>query len=153
MTEIQTCVVRPGTPEVAICARWRVETFSVLARSVEQEQRALDAFAADPTSQVALIARHRGVPVGTCLLVPSEIEPNHSVTPWLAGLFVVLAHRRCGAGAVLVRAVEEQARARGFARIFLYTTSAAGFYQRLGWKLEERTGWKGFDTAFMSRAL
>ena len=152
MTEIQTCVVRPGTPEVAICARWRVEAFSVLGRSVEQEQRALDIFAADPTRQVVLIARQSGVPVGTCLLVPSEIEPNHCVSPWLAGLFVVPAHRRYGAGAVLVRAIEEQARARGFARIFLYTTSAAGFYQRLGWTLEERTDWRGFDTAFMSRA-
>jgi len=153
MTEIVTCAVRPDTPEIAICARWRAEAFSVLDANFEQELRTLEAFVADQTRQVALIAKHGSVPVGTCLLVPSEIEPNHQVSPWLAGLFVAPAHRRCGAGAVLVRAIEEQARDRGFERIFLYTTGAAGFYQRLGWELVERTAWKGFDTAFMSRAL
>jgi len=153
MSEIETFIVNPGTPEIAVCARWRAETFSVLEASVEQEQRTLEAFAANQTRQVALIAKRGTVPVGTCLLVPSEIEPNHPVTPWLAGLFVTPEHRRLGAGAVLVRAIEEQARLRGFARIFLYTISAAGFYERLGWDLIERTDWKGFDTAFMGRAL
>ena len=152
MNEIETYVVMPGSPEVALCARWRVAAFSVLEISVAQEQRALDAFAADP-AQVALIAKRGSVPVGTCLLVLSEIDPNHDVAPWLAGLFVAPEHRRCGAGAVLVRAIEQQARQRGFERMFLYTTSAAGFYQRLGWHLVEQTDWKGFDTAFMSRAL
>ncbi|WFU44098.1 GNAT family N-acetyltransferase [Bradyrhizobium sp. CB82] len=62
--------------------------------------------------------------------------------------------RRLGAGAVLVRAIEEHARRRGFARIFLYTISAAPFYQRLGWDLVEHTDWKGFGkTAFMSRTI
>jgi predicted N-acetyltransferase YhbS len=153
MNGIQTFIVNPGTPEVAVCARWRVEAFSVLEGSVEQEQRSLETFAADQTRQVALIARRGTVPVGTCLLVPSEIEPNHQVSPWLAGLFVAPEHRRLGAGVVLVRAIEEQGRRRGFARIFLYTISAEGFYRRLGWELVERTGWKGLDTALMSRAL
>jgi len=31
MTGIQTIVVEPGTPELAICARWRVTAFSVQA--------------------------------------------------------------------------------------------------------------------------
>jgi GNAT superfamily N-acetyltransferase len=63
-------------------------------------------------------------PIGTCLLAESEIEPNHDVSPWLAGLFVVPEHRRKGAGAVLVRAIEDQARQRGFSRLYLYTTVA-----------------------------
>jgi predicted N-acetyltransferase YhbS len=153
MTDIQTFIVNPGTPELAICARWRAEAFSVLDASVEQERRALEKFTADQTRQVALVAKQGGVPVGTCLLVPSEIEPNHPVSPWLAGLFVAPEHRRLGAGAVLVRAIEAQARLRGFGRIFLYTISAAGFYTRLGWDVVEHTAWKGRRTAFMSRAL
>jgi N-acetylglutamate synthase-like GNAT family acetyltransferase len=40
-----------------------------------------------------------------------------------------------GAGAVLVRAIEDQARQRGFTRLCLYTREAAGFYARLGWSL------------------
>ncbi|MCP3465459.1 GNAT family N-acetyltransferase [Bradyrhizobium sp. CCGUVB23] len=154
IAEIETYIVNPDTPEIDICARWRAETFSVLEASVEQERRALNRFAADQTRQVALIAKRGTVPVGTCLLVPSEIAPNHQVSPWLAGLFVAPEHRRHGAGAVLVRAIEAQAHLRGFARIFLYTISAAGFYQRLGWDLVEHTDWKGFGrTAFMSRTI
>jgi predicted N-acetyltransferase YhbS len=154
MAEIETFIVNPGTPEIEVCARWRAGAFSTLEASVEQERRSLETFAADQTRQVALIAKRGTLPVGTCLLVPSEIEPNHQVSPWLAGLFVTPEHRRCGAGAVLVRAIEAHARLRGFERIFLYTISAAGFYLRLGWDFVERTDWKGFGkTAFMSRTL
>src|SRR6516162_518123 len=55
--------------------------------------------------------------------------------------------------AVLVRAIEDQARQRGFSRLYLYTSDAVGFYERLGWELLDRTNWKGFDTALMVRDL
>ncbi|WP_315704047.1 MULTISPECIES: GNAT family N-acetyltransferase [unclassified Bradyrhizobium] len=153
MTDVQTFVVAPGTPELAICARWRANAFSVLEATFEQELRSLELFASDQSHGVALGAKADGELIGTCLLVESEIEPNHDVAPWLAGLFVVPEHRRKGAGAVLVRAIEDQARQRGFPRLHLYTTEAAGFYARLGWSLADRTNWKGRDTAFMVRDL
>ncbi len=153
MTNIETFIVEPGAPELAICARWRASAFSVLEGSFEQELKSLELFASDQSHGVALVAKADGEPIGTCLLVESEIEPNHDVSPWLAGLFVVPEHRRKGAGAVLVRAIEDQARRREFSRLYLYTTAAAGFYARLGWTVIERTNWKGFDTAFMVRDL
>ncbi|WP_168195696.1 GNAT family N-acetyltransferase [Bradyrhizobium sp. NAS80.1] len=100
-----------------------------------------------------MVAKDDDEPIGTCLLVDSEIEPNHDVSPWLAGLFVVPEHRRRGAGAVLVRAIEDQARQRGFSRLHLYTTEAAAYYARLGWSVVDRTNWNGFDTALMVREL
>ena len=151
--DIKTFIVKPRTPELAICARWRADTFSVLDASFEQELRSLELFASDQSKGVALIAKVGHEPVGTCLLVESEIEPNHDVSPWLAGLFVVPEHRRSGAGAVLVRAIEDEARQRGVPRVYLYTTGAAGFYSRLGWAILDRTHWKGFETAFMARDL
>jgi GNAT superfamily N-acetyltransferase len=153
VTNIQTFIVEPGTPELAICARWRASAFSVLQASFEQELRSMELFASDQSHGAALVAKADGEPVGTCLLVESEVEPNHDVSPWLAGLFVVPAHRRKGAGAALVRAIEDQARQRGFSRLYLYTTDAVGFYQRLGWEVLDRTNWKGFDTALMVRDL
>jgi GNAT superfamily N-acetyltransferase len=150
---IQTFIVEPRTPELAICARWRADAFSVLKVSFEQELRSLELFASDQSHGVVLIAKADGEPTGTCLLVESEIEPNHDVSPWLAGLFVVPEHRRKGAGAVLVRAIEDQARRRGFSRLYLYTAEAARFYARLGWTVLDRTTWKGFDTALMVRDL
>ena len=153
MTDIQTFVVEPGTPDVAICARWRVNAFAVLKASFEEELKSLELFASDRSLGVALVAKTKDEPIGTCLLVESEIEPNHDVSPWLAGLFVVPAHRRKGAGAALVRAIEDQARQRGFSRLYLYTTEAAPFYASVGWLLIDRTNWRGFDTAFMARDL
>lgn len=153
MADIQTFIVEPGTPDVAICARWRANAFSVLKASFEEELKSLELFASDQSLGVALVARTGGEPIGTCLLAESEIEPNHDVSPWLAGLFVVPAHRRMGAGAALVHAVELQARLRGFSRLYLYTTAASGYYARLGWSLVDRTNWRGFDTAFMARDL
>jgi GNAT superfamily N-acetyltransferase len=153
MPNIQTFIVEPGTPELAICARWRANAFSVLQASFEQELRSLELFASDRSHGVALMAKADGKPIGTCLLAESEIEPNHDVSPWLAGLFVVPEHRRKGAGTVLVRAIEDQARQRGFSRLYLYTTDAVGFYARLGWLSPDRTNWKGLDTALMVRDL
>jgi GNAT superfamily N-acetyltransferase len=153
MTNIQTFIVEPGSPELAICARWRANAFSVLQASFEQELRSMELFASDQSHGVALVAKADGEPIGTCLLVESEIEPNHDVSPWLAGLFVVPEYRRKGAGAVLVRAIEDQARQRGFSRLYLYTSDAAGFYARLGWSILDRTDWRGLDTALMVRDL
>jgi predicted N-acetyltransferase YhbS len=105
--QVQTFVLEPGTPELAMCARWRASAFSVLEVSFEQELRSIELFASDQNRGVALVAKADGEPVGTCLLVESEIEPNHDVSPWLAGLFVVPEHRQKGAGAALVRATED----------------------------------------------
>src|SRR5580765_1939868 len=100
MTSFQTIVVEPVTPELAICARWRANAFSVLQASFEEELRSLELCASDQTHGAALVAKADGEPIGTCLLVESEIQPKHDVSPWLAGLFVVPEHRRKGAGAV-----------------------------------------------------
>ena len=153
MTSIKTFIVEPRTPELAICARWRASAFSVLKASFEQELRSLELFASDQSHGVALVAKADGEPVGTCLLVESEIEPDHDVSPWLAGLFVVPEYRGKGVGAALVRAIEDQARQRELSRVYLYTTHAVGFYKRLGWKVMDRTNWQGFDTALMDRDL
>ena len=86
----------------------------------------MELFASDQGRRVALVAKADGEPIGTCLLVESEIEPNHDVSPWLAGLFVVPEYRRWGAGAVLVRAIEDQARQRGFAVVPLTPLRLSG---------------------------
>jgi len=54
---------------------------------------------------------------------------------------------------VLVRAIEDQARQRGRRRLYLYTDSAVGYYERLGWTPIDRTDWKGSPTVLMAREL
>src|SRR5947209_11924538 len=110
---IEISVLQPGSAELAACARWRAEAFAVLGADADEERARLERFVADQRRQAALVAKYSGLPVGTCLLVPSEIDPNHELSPWLAGLFVVPEQRRRGAGAALVRAIEQEARQRG----------------------------------------
>lgn len=154
MPRIETLVLHPSSPELFTCARWRVKAFAdVLEKDLEREQKSLEAFTSDQTEQVALVAKLDGVLAGTCLLVRSEREPCHPVSPWLAGLYVTLEYRRQGVGRVLVKAIEDQARQRGRRRLYLYTRSAANYYERLGWSTLGQTDWKGLPTALMMREL
>lgn len=150
MSTVPIIVLASGMAELEVCARWRAETFSVLNASAADELASLQAFVADPTDQAALMAMHDGQPAGTALLARSEIAPVHDVTPWLAGLYVAPAHRRHGVGAALVRAIEDQARQRGHRRLFLYTTDAADYYQRLGWGIVDCARWNGANTVLMA---
>jgi GNAT superfamily N-acetyltransferase len=151
---IETLVLHPNSPDLPSCARWRLEAFAgVLGHSLEAELAALQSFVSDAVEQVALLASVDGAAAGTCLLVRSEIEAQHAVSPWLAGLYVVPAYRRLGVGEQLVRAIEDQARQRGHRSLHLYTTRAADYYARLGWRVIDRVAWKGSVTALMQRRL
>jgi GNAT superfamily N-acetyltransferase len=154
MPQIVTFVLQPSSPEISTCAKWRVEAFGdVLETSVEAEKKSLLAFASDQSAQIALVAKLDSVLAGICLLVRSELEPCHPVSPWLAGLYVAPKHRRRGIGRALVRAIEDQARLRRNRRIYLYTDSAIKYYERLGWNSIDQIDWKGFHTTLMTREL
>ena len=154
MPRIEIFLLGPSSPEISTCAKWRVEAFGdVLGTDVEAEKKSLEAFTSDQRGQATLVAKLDGVLAGTCLLVHSEIKPCHPVSPWLAGLFVAPEHRRQGIGKVLVKSIEDQARQRGNRRLYLYTDSAAQYYERLGWTDVDQVDWRGFSTTLMAREL
>jgi len=154
MPSIEILALEPDAPEIPLCASWRVEAFGdVLENGVPAEENSLRKFIAGGGDQVALVARRNNALAGMCLLVRSEIEPCHPLSPWLAGLYVTPEHRRFGVGRRLVAAIEDEARARGKHRLYLYTDDAIPYYERLGWRAVERVDWKGFPTALMMREL
>jgi GNAT superfamily N-acetyltransferase len=154
LSHVRTFSLQPGMKEVATCAQWRVDAFAgVIGASFDDELASLDRFIADQRHQVALVAARDGNAAGTCLLVPSEIEPLHDVSPWLAGLFVAPEHRRHGIGQLLVRAIENEARLRGHPKLHLYTTDAVRFYEPLGWTVQDHVDWLGYPTNLMVREL
>ena len=53
-------------------------------------------------------------------------------------LAVDTKHRSRGLGAKLVDAIETEARARGVTALYLLTTTAVGFFERLGYATHER---------------
>jgi GNAT superfamily N-acetyltransferase len=99
------------------------------------------------------VANLDGILAGTCLLVRSELQSCHPVSPWLAGLYVTLEHRRQDVGRALVQAIEDQPRRRGRRRLYLDTRRAINSYECLGWSTVDQTNWKGFPTALMVRGL
>jgi GNAT superfamily N-acetyltransferase len=154
VARIETLILQPHSPELLSCATWRLQAFSgVLGGSIEAEVDSLQAFVSDATEQVALVVKVDDVAAGTCLLVRSELEPQHPVSPWLAGLYVVPHYRRLGLGKLLVRAIEDQARQRGHRQLYLYTSAAVSYYEGLAWRVIDRIDWKGRATSLMLREL
>ena len=154
MSSFDVKIIGAGSPEIALCAKWRIEAFGdVLDNSIQDEIKRLEAFVADQTLQVALVASCDGVPAGTCLLAPKELEPCHPVSPWLAGLYVAPEYRRRGVGRLLIRAIEEQARKRGNTQLYLYADDATSYYEKLEWRVVEQNLWKDHPMALMARDL
>ena len=56
----------------------------------------------------------------------------------LRSLAIDAGHRSRGLGASLVDAIETQARGRGVTALFLLTTTAVGFFKRLGYTAHDR---------------
>lgn len=147
--------LQPHTPEIAICARWRIDAFSdVLENTYAQEEQRLNDFLSGGPGQVGFVAYAGNAPAGTCLLTPKEIEPCHPLTPWLAGLFVAAEFRRRGIAEALIRTVENAAKEQGHDFIHLYADEKEmPFYAKRGWRVEERFEWFGEPTTLMAKAL
>lgn len=103
-----------------------------------------------PVAFVALGEDH-GI-VGTASLIFDDLEDDPR-NPWLASVFVPPEHRRKGIASALVRAVEDKARALGYPRLYLFTTSATSLYSRLGWQVLEQRHYRGEHIQVMDKAL
>lgn len=146
--------LEPGSPAVPVCARWRYDAFLKDENiSFEESLAQVVALVAQRDYETALLAEVGGVPAGLCLFVREELEPRHSLTPWLASLFVAPEFRGRSIGGKLVAAIEDHGRHVGCARLNLYTTTAESFYARLGWQLAERFSWDGTPFVLMQRDL
>jgi predicted GNAT family N-acyltransferase len=93
----------------------------------------------DAVAVHVLAVREDGVPLGTGRLLYGERAAERTggdpSVGSLGRLAVTKEARGLGLGAVLVRAVEDAARARGLAVVDLHAqTHALGFYERLGYE-------------------
>jgi len=91
--------------------------------------------------------------LGSAMLIEHDMDSRLDLSPWLASVFVAPERRRQGIGAALVRRIIEEARVLGERRLYLYTPEAEEFYAREGWRLIERTPYKGKDVTVMSYDL
>ena len=72
-----------------------------------------------------------GALVGTASLIFDDLEGDPR-NPWLASVYVPPEHRGKGIASALVGVVEDAARRLGYARLYLFTTSATALYAAPG---------------------
>jgi GNAT superfamily N-acetyltransferase len=82
-----------------------------------------------------------------------EHERFKAQGPWLAILYTDKKHRGKGCGKLLLDAVEEEAKKRGFAKLYLYTSTAENLYARNGWKTTEKLVYKGQENVVMEKEI
>ena len=90
-----------------------------------------------PMTLVALLS---GQPVGTASLLAHDVGTDQwpQLSPWMAAVYVVPAHRRRGIGACLVNEIVARAKMIGNEVLYLVTTEREGFYAQLGWRVFDR---------------
>jgi GNAT superfamily N-acetyltransferase len=84
-----------------------------------------------PTSYVAL---DRDELLGSVTLVDRDMSTRPDLSPWLAGVYVKPERRGQGVGSALVRHAVAKVGEMGIGRLYLYTSPAREFYDKLGWR-------------------
>jgi GNAT superfamily N-acetyltransferase len=80
-----------------------------------------------------------GEAVGAVGLGQFDLEERRDRSPWVLGMIVRADQRGTGVGRALLARLDAFAAARGDARVWVATGEpAVGFYERCGWRVEER---------------
>lgn len=102
---------------------------------------------------LALVAIESGTVIGTISLKIQDMDNRTELEPWLAGLYVSWEWRSKGVGTRLVEAVEKMACEMGIRKLFLYTPKSENFYLKLGWRVRERTSYRGAAVVLMEKDI
>lgn len=87
---------------------------------------------------VTFVARDEaGEILGAAGLDTYDLEERRDTSPWVTGVIVRRDLRGQGVGRVLMEHLQRWAAERGIAEAWVGTDLALGFYQRLGWTLQE----------------
>lgn len=110
-------------------------------------------------------ARHGGCPgtwvaeldgklIGSVSVVEEDADSLRDLgSPWLASLYVRPEARGSGIGRQLVQRAEQEARASGFQRLWLFTPRHADWYAALGWQSVGTSQVNGAAVSVMRREL
>jgi GNAT superfamily N-acetyltransferase len=110
--------------------------------------------AAIPLTLVALTGD--GTPLGSVSIVDQDMPDrpeSRELGPWIGGTYVVPEARNRGVGAGLMAAAEQTAAGLGVQRVYLHTSTATGFYEKLGWEVLDEVVYLGEQVAIMVRVI
>lgn len=136
-------------------ARWQHAEWAALNPGDTEENRALRLAKQVEASDLpqTWVARALESILGSASLVPNDMDTHPEWEPWLASVFVAPEHRGKGVGKALIRRVEEEAKSRGFASMYLFTTDRASFYEALQWEKVAEETYRGERVTVMRRRL
>lgn len=96
------------------------------------------------------------LPIGSVTLVghdmPDRTDLAH-LSPWIAGTFVLSSERGKGVGSTLMCHAAAEASRLGLRSLYLYTSTARRFYERLGWSFLRDDWYEGEPIAIMALRL
>lgn len=113
----------------------------------------LAAFAHGDELPVALIAVRGDELCGIAALKRDAFRGFEALSPWASAGLVKPELRGRGIGAALIAGLEDEARRRGFTRIYGATSTAATLLRRRGWRERETVMHDGAEVAIFEKAL
>lgn len=88
---------------------------------------------------ILFVAKNGNEFVGTAGLFKHDLDGREALSPWLGGVYIKEKYRNKGMATILIKRVLEIAKEKGYKRLYLYTESASGLYEKLGWTFMEDT--------------
>jgi GNAT superfamily N-acetyltransferase len=97
-----------------------------------------------------------GTPLGSVSIVDQDMPDrpeSRDLGPWVGGTYVVPEARSRGVGVALMRAVERTAATLSIDRLYLHTSTARVFYEKLGWEALGEDFYMGERVTIMVREI
>ncbi|WP_346426392.1 GNAT family N-acetyltransferase [Halomonas sp. JS92-SW72] len=145
----------PDSPHLARVAGWQHDQWGQLSPGETlATRRASLAAECGPSGVPSVFVALQGErSVGTASLVADDMSGRDDLGPWLASVYVLPEWRGQGIASRLVRRVEDEARAAGIERLWLFTSDQQALYARLGWQEQAWVPYRGDRVIIMERRL
>lgn len=102
---------------------------------------------------LGLVAFFEGRACGFIALKDEPFATHPHLRPWAGAAYVVPSLRRKGIGGALLLALERQALAMGYTRIYCATSTSASLLERSGWAFLEQVTHEAQDTGIYEKGL
>lgn len=116
-------------------------------------QRDLTAYANGTGLPVGVVAFLNDEICGVAALKSESIGTHSHLSPWATAAMVQRDHRGRGIGTELIRALEQEAKRRGYTQIYCGTSTATHLLERRGWRLMEKVVYDGDNVSIYTKAL
>jgi len=107
----------------------------------------------DDRIPLSLVAVQDDKFLGTISLKQYDMDTRKDLTPWLAGLYVKKEFRNQGLGKKLIEKLFKVANQLEIKKLYLFTPSARGYYEKLGWRTVSEEEYQGANVTVMEKEV